>query len=469
MFEEFNNTLFETVKKTATEQNVKTYVVGGFVRDLFLKRPSKDVDFMVLGDGIYFATQVAKKFNPQPEVVVFKNFGTAMIKIGDWDVEFVGARKESYSKNSRKPEVEPGTFEEDLRRRDFTINALAISMNNDNFGELFDIFGGISDLDNGILKTPLDAVITFNDDPLRMMRAVRFASQLGFKLHNDTLSGIKKCAERITIVSMERVSDEINKILLSNKPSIGLNLMFETGLMKYVMPEIENLYGVETINGISHKDNFYHTLQVLDNICKDTEDLWLRWSALLHDIAKPQTKKFITGEGWTFHGHEDKGARMVKGFFKKIRLPLNEKMKFVEKMVKMHLRPIVISQEIVSDSAVRRLMFDAGEDIDSLLLLCKADITTKNENKRKHYVNNLKIVEEKIKDLEERDRIRNWQPPIDGNEIMKIFNIGAGREIGILKTSLKDAILDGVIKNDYEEALNFIIKKGEEIGLIKTE
>lgn len=465
MFGQLNEKIFKTVAQIATEKEIKTYLVGGYVRDLLLNRTSKDIDFMVIGDGILFANNVADKYKPRPEVVIFKNFGTAMLKIHEWDIEFVGARKESYSKKSRKPDVVPGTFEDDLSRRDFTINALAISMNNENYGELTDLFGGVKDLDNGIIKTPLDPIITFNDDPLRMMRAVRFASQLGFSLFPETKEGIEKCAERISIVSMERVSDEINKILLSPMPSVGFKLMFDTGLMKYVMPEVANLYGVDTINGISHKDNFYHTLQVLDNICKQTDDLWLRWSALLHDIAKPPTKKFIKGEGWTFHGHEEKGARMVKGFFKKMRLPLNEKMKFVEKMVRMHLRPIVISQENVTDSAVRRLMFDAGEDIDSLLMLCKADITTKNEFKLKQYVKNLKIVEEKVKDLEERDRIRNWQPPIDGNEIMTLFGIGAGREIGILKSSLKDAILDGIIKNDYAEALEFIKEKGKEIGL----
>ena len=465
MIEGLNHKIFKLVEKTSTELGVKSYLVGGFVRDILLNRPSKDVDFMVIGDGINFARKLAENFNPVPEVTIFKNFGTAMVKIEDWDVEFVGARKESYSKQSRKPDVKPGTFEDDLNRRDFTINALAVSMNKENFGELSDLFSGIKDLNNGIIKTPLEPVITFSDDPLRMMRAVRFASQLGFELHDKTKMGIEKCAERINIVSIERTSDELNKILLSDKPSVGLRLMFETGLMKHVLPEVANLYGVETINGISHKDNFYHTLQVLDNISKETDDLWLRWAALLHDIAKPATKQFNQKEGWTFHGHEDKGARMVKGFFKKMRLPLNEKMKFVEKMVKMHLRPIVIAQEIVTDSAVRRLMYDAGDDIDSLLKLCKADITTKNEYKQRKFINNLKIVEEKIKDLEERDRIRNWQPPIDGNEIMKIFGINAGREIGIIKNALKDAILDGEIKNDYKEALEFIKAKGKQLGI----
>ncbi|NUM31180.1 MAG: HD domain-containing protein [Bacteroidetes bacterium] len=465
MFVQLHEEIFERVKQTASESNIKTYLVGGYVRDIILNRPSKDIDFMLIGDGIVFANKLAEKYNPKPEVVVFKNFGTAMVKINELDVEFVGARKESYNSNSRNPIVKPGTFKDDLSRRDFTINALAISMNAESFGEITDLFGGIKDIDKGIIKTPLDPIITFNDDPLRMMRAVRFASQLGFEIENKTFEGIVNCAERITIVSMERVSDEFNKILLSPKPSVGLKLMFDTGMLKYILPELENLKGVDTIDGISHKDNFYHTLQVIDNVCKASNDLWLRWSALLHDIAKPLTKKFVKGEGWTFHGHEDKGARMVKNIFKKMRLPLNEKMKFVEKMVKMHLRPIVIAQDNVTDSAVRRLMFDAGEDIDSLLLLCKADITTKNEYKQKQFEKNLNVVEQKVIDLEQRDRIRNWQPPIDGNEIMKIFGISAGREVGILKNSLKDAILDGLIKNDYREALDFLKTKSKEIGL----
>jgi len=465
MQDSLGHKVFGVVAQVAAETGVKAYVVGGYVRDIFLKRPSKDVDFTVIGDGIDFAQAVAKKLGDNSDVHVFKNFGTAMIKNEDWDIEFVGARKESYQSESRKPLVSPGSFEDDLSRRDFTINTLAISMNADDYGQLIDFYNGLQDLNDGIIKTPLAPGITFSDDPLRMMRAIRFASQLNFTLHPETLQGIKDNAHRIEIVSMERVSDEINKIILSPKPSIGFGLMFDTGLLQLVFPEMALLHGVETIDGLSHKDNFYHTIQVLDNLCRESDDIWLRWSAILHDIAKPQTKRFYKGEGWTFHGHEDKGARMVKGIFKRLRLPLNEKMKFVEKMVQLHLRPIVLSQEIVTDSAVRRLIFDAGEDIFSLLKLCRADITTKNEFKVRKFLNNLKVVEDKIRDVEERDRVRNWQPPIDGIEIMELFGIGAGREIGVLKNALREAILDGEIKNDYNEGLEFIIKKGTEIGL----
>ena len=465
MQDSLGHKVFGVVAQVAAETGVKAYVVGGYVRDIFLKRPSKDVDFTVIGDGIDFAQAVAKKLGDNSDVHVFKNFGTAMIKNEDWDIEFVGARKESYQSESRKPLVSPGSFEDDLSRRDFTINTLAISMNADDYGQLIDFYNGMQDLNDGIIKTPLAPGITFSDDPLRMMRAIRFASQLNFKLHPETLQGIKDNAHRIEIVSMERISDEINKIILSPKPSIGFSLLFDTGLLPLVFPEMALLHGVETIDGLSHKDNFYHTIQVLDNLCRESDDIWLRWSAILHDIAKPQTKRFYKGEGWTFHGHEDKGARMVKGIFKRLRLPLNEKMKFVEKMVQLHLRPIVLSQEIVTDSAIRRLIFDAGEDIFSLLKLCRADITTKNELKVRKFLNNLKVVEDKIRDVEERDRVRNWQPPIDGIEIMELFGIGAGREIGVLKNALREAILDGEIKNDYNEGLEFIIKKGTEIGL----
>lgn len=465
MQDSLGHKVFGVVAEVAAQTRVKAYVVGGYVRDIFLKRPSKDVDFTVIGDGIDFAQAVAKKLGDNSDVHVFKNFGTAMIKNEDWDIEFVGARKESYQSESRKPLVSPGSFEDDLSRRDFTINTLAISMNAEDYGQLIDFYNGMQDLNDGIIKTPLAPGITFSDDPLRMMRAIRFASQLNFTLHPETLQGIKDNAHRIEIVSMERVSDEINKIILSPKPSIGFSLLFDTGLLQLVFPEMALLHGVETIDGLSHKDNFYHTIQVLDNLCRESDDIWLRWSAILHDIAKPQTKRFYKGEGWTFHGHEDKGARMVKGIFKRLRLPLNEKMKFVEKMVQLHLRPIVLSQEIVTDSAVRRLIFDAGEDIFSLLKLCRADITTKNEFKVRKFLNNLKVVEDKIRDVEERDRVRNWQPPIDGIEIMELFGIGAGREIGVLKNALREAILDGEIKNDYNEGLEFIIKKGTEIGL----
>ena len=433
MLDALGHKVFEAVAEVAADTGVQAYVVGGYVRDIFLKRQSKDVDFTVIGDGIAFAQAVANMLGESSNVTVFKNFGTAMIKSGDWDIEFVGARKESYQAKSRKPIVTEGSFADDLSRRDFTINTLAISLNADDHGKLIDMYNGMGDLKTGIIRTPLAPGITFNDDPLRMMRAIRFATQLNFKLHPQTLQGIKENASRIEIVSMERISDEINKIILSPKPSIGFSLMFDTGLLQLVFPEMALLQGVETIDGLSHKDNFYHTIQVLDNLCKESDDIWLRWAAILHDIAKPQTKRFFPGEGWTFHGHEDKGARMVKGIFKQLRLPLNEKMKFVEKMVQLHLRPIVLSQEVVTDSAVRRLIFDSGEDIDSLMKLCRADITTKNENKVKKFIQNLKVVEDKIRDVEERDRIRNWQPPIDGIEIMELFGIGAGREIGVFR------------------------------------
>ena len=468
MFKALEHEIFGIVSQVADETNVKVYVVGGYVRDIFLNRPSKDVDFTVVGDGIQFAQQVAAKLDTGAHVNVFKNFGTAMINSGDWDIEFVGARKESYFSESRKPLVSQGSFEDDLSRRDLTMNTLAISLNKDDRGELIDIYQGKTDLENGIIKTPLAPGITFSDDPLRMMRAIRFAAQLNFNLHAETFQGIKENAHRIRIVSMERVSDELNKIILSPKPSIGFELLWDTGILPLIFPEMALLHGVDTINGLSHKDNFYHTIQVLDNLCNESDDLWLRWSAILHDIAKPQTKRFVPGEGWTFHGHEDKGARMVKGIFKRLRLPLNEKMKFVEKMVQLHLRPIVLSQEVVTDSAVRRIIFDAGEDIDSLMKLCRADITTKNQFKVTKFLNNLKVVEEKIKDVEERDGVRNWQPPMDGIQIMELFGIKAGREIGVLKNALREAILDGVITNDYDSAYQFILEKGLDMGLKKV-
>jgi poly(A) polymerase len=465
MLESLSHKVFGAVAEVAKDTGIKAYVVGGFVRDIFLHRDSKDVDFTVVGDGISFATAVADKLGESSNVTIFKNFGTAMIKSGDWDIEFVGARKESYQLESRKPVVTNGSFEDDLSRRDLTINALAISLNYEDYGQLIDLFGGIHDLNHGTIKTPLAPGITFSDDPLRMMRAIRFATQLNFKIDDETLQGIKDNAHRIEIVSMERISDELNKIILTKKPSLGFGLLFDTGLLQLVFPELALLQGVETKNGLSHKDNFYHTIQVLDNLCLESDDIWLRWAALLHDIAKPATKRFYPNEGWTFHGHEDKGSRMVKGIFRHLRLPLNEKMKFVEKMVQLHLRPIVLSQEIVTDSAVRRLIFDAGDDIDSLMALCRADMTTKNEFKLQKFKQNLKVVEDKIRDVEERDLIRNWQPPIDGIQIMEIFGIGAGKEIGVLKNALREAILDGQIKNDYDEALNFILQKGNEMGL----
>ncbi|AFD05630.1 CCA tRNA nucleotidyltransferase [Solitalea canadensis] len=467
MRKHLNHPIFKTISEQAAKANVEAYVIGGFVRDIFLKRPSKDVDILVIGNGVEFAKSVAKEVGLEKRLAVFKNFGTAMLKLEDLEVEFVGARKESYRAHSRKPIVEEGTLQDDQNRRDFTINAMAIRLNDGStFGELVDPFNGLIDLEYKTIRTPLDPDITYSDDPLRMMRAIRFATQLHFTIEEKSLKAITKNKERITIVSAERISDELNKIILSKKPSIGFNLLFDTGLLELVFPQMVALYGVETINGRSHKDNFYHTLEVLDNICKLTDDLWLRWAAILHDIAKPATKRFEPNHGWTFHGHEDKGARMVSKIFRQLKLPLNEKMKFVEKMVLLHLRPIVLAQEIVTDSAVRRLLFDAGEDIDALMKLCHADVTTKNEYKIKKYKKNFELVQQKLKDVEERDQIRNWQPPVSGNDIMVMFQLPAGKEVGILKNLVREAILEGDIKNDREEALNFIVQKGVEMGFI---
>ena len=457
------NPIFKTLSAIADKNQTEAYVIGGFVRDLFLKRPSQDIDVVVVGSGIDYAEAVGKRLNTK--VAIFKNFGTANIKFQDLEVEFVGARKESYRSESRKPIVEDGTLRDDQLRRDFTINALAINLNAANFGELLDPFDGIIDLENKLIRTPLDPEITFSDDPLRMMRAIRFASQLNFNIDEAALNAIKTQKERITIVSKERITDEMNKIILSKKPSIGFKLLFDTGMLHIIFPQMANLFGVDIVKGKGHKDNFYHTLEVLDNICADTDDLWLRWAAILHDIAKPATKRFEEGHGWTFHGHEDKGARMVPKIFNQLKLPLNEKMKFVQKLVQLHLRPIVLAQDTVTDSAVRRLLFDAGEEIESLMLLCNADVTTKNEYKKTKYRNNFELVKQKLKDVEERDQLRNWQPPISGNDIMETFALEAGKEVGTIKSAIREAILEGEITNDYTEAFNFMLNLAKQMGL----
>ncbi|GAB0156738.1 HD domain-containing protein [Chryseobacterium sp. Alg-005] len=461
-----NLKLFKIISEIASRNNQSAYIVGGYVRDLLMKRKaSTDIDFVTEQSGIDLAQSVAQEIDPKLKVSVFKTYGTAMIKYKDLELEFVGARKESYSENSRKPEVEGGTLEDDQKRRDFTINAMAISLNKDNFGELIDPFNGIGDLENGILRTPLEPAQTYSDDPLRMMRAIRFASTLQFKIEENSLSAIKQEAERIKIVSMERVMVEFNKIMLSEKPSLGLRLMEETGLLKLIIPELIELKGVEEVEGQTHKDNFYHTLEVVDNISVNTDNLWLRWSALLHDIGKAPTKKFVEGTGWTFHGHEFLGSKMVKSLFQRLKLPLGPDMKYVQKMVKLSSRPIALITDDASDSALRRLLFDAGEDLEDLFTLCKADITTKNAKKQERFIKNFEYVAIKIKEVEEKDQVRNFQPPISGEEIMEMFDLKPGREIGILKEKVKEAILEGEIPNDKEEAKNFVIAEAQKLGL----
>ena len=458
--------IFKTIMNTSHELNIDSYVVGGFVRDYYInKEIKKDIDILCIGSGINFAINVQNSIDSTKKIKIYKRFGTAMLKWKDYTVEFVGARKESYSEDTRKPEVKPGTFMDDMNRRDFTINTLAISLNKENYGELIDTFNGIDDINKGIIKTPTDSDKTFLDDPLRMLRAVRFSSQLKYKIERNTFESIKRNLNRIEILSGERISEELNKILMQDKPSNGFILLDKLNILKIILPELESLKGIEKVEGKAHKDNFYHTLEVVDNISSKTNNIWLRWAALLHDIGKLPTKKFNKEIGWTFHGHEFIGSKMVKQIFNRLKLPLNESMKYVQKIVMMSSRPIIIAKEIVTDSAVRRLIYDAGNSIDDLLTLCEADITTKNKRKFKQYHNNFKIVREKIKKVEEKDNIRNFQPPVTGEVIMKHFKIGPCKEVGIIKDEIKNAILDGEIENDYKSAFNLMKIKGKSLGL----
>ena len=457
--------IFHQISEVADEQGVECYVVGGYVRDLFLERPSQDIDIVTVGSGIALAKALAGRLGRGAHLSVFSNFGTAQVKFKDTEVEFVGARKESYSHDSRKPIVEDGTLEDDQNRRDFTINAMAVCLNKARFGELVDPFGGLDDLKERTIRTPLDPDITFSDDPLRMMRCIRFATQLNFYIDDETFEALERNKERIKIISRERIADELNKILLSPVPSKGFIDLDRCGLLELIFPELVALQGVEVRNGRGHKDNFYHTLEVVDNISRVSNDLWLRWATLLHDIGKPRTKRWEPKAGWTFHNHNFIGEKMIPEIFRKMKLPMNEKMKYVQKLVGLHMRPIVIADEEVTDSAVRRLLFEAGDDIDDLMMLCEADITSKNEARKQRFLDNFKLVRQKLKDLEEKDRIRNFQPPVDGAEIMQVFNLQPCREIGSLKSSIKDAILDGAIPNEHDAAFEYMLKKAEQMGL----
>jgi poly(A) polymerase len=465
MYSFLDQDIFKLIRECSDELEVDAYVIGGYVRDCLLSRGSKDIDIVTVGKGIDLAKLVHKKLGDTAHLSTFKNFGTAQVKFNDLEIEFVGARKESYQRESRKPIVEDGTLEDDQNRRDFTINTLAIGLSKNNFGQLLDPFEGLIDLENKLIRTPLAPDITYSDDPLRMMRAIRFASQLNFVIHPISFDAISKNKDRIQIVSGERIAGELNKIVLSPRPSLGFKLLFNSGLLHLIFPEMVKLQGTETIKGLSHKDNFYHTLEVLDNVSKKTDNLWLRWAAILHDIAKPDTKRFEEGHGFTFHGHEDRGARMVPKIFTRLKLPLNEKMKYVQKLVALHLRPIVLAKTEVTDSAVRRLLFEAGDDIDDLMMLCESDITTKNPNKLKRYLLNFELVRQKLVELEEKDNLRKWQPPLRGEDIMEIYNLKPGREIGILKNALRDAILDGEIENNVESAKLFLDQKFKALNL----
>lgn len=463
--EHFKDKIFHLISETADELGLECYVVGGYVRDIFLNRPSKDIDIVVVGSGIQMAEAFGKKLGHGAHVAIFRNFGTAQVKYRDTEVEFVGARKESYSHDSRKPIVEDGTLEDDQNRRDFTINAMAVCLNQKRFGELVDPFNGLDDLKERTIRTPLNPDITFSDDPLRMMRCIRFATQLNFYIDDDTFEALSRNKERINIISRERIADELNKIISSPIPSKGFIELDRCGLLSLIFPELDALQGVEIKNGRAHKDNFYHTLEVLDNISQHTNNLWLRWAALLHDIAKPRTKRWEPKIGWTFHNHNFIGEKMIPDIFRKMKLPMNEKMKYVQKLVGLHMRPIVIADEEVTDSAVRRLLFEAGDDIDDLMLLCEADITSKNEMRKQQFLENFKLVRQKLKDLEEKDRIRNFQPPVDGAEIMQVFGLEPCKEVGSLKSSIKDAILDGVIPNEHDAAYQYMLEKAKKMGL----
>lgn len=457
--------MLQVISKAARQMNVQAYVVGGYVRDRLLGRSSKDIDIVCIGDGIALAHQTAALLSPRPSVAHYSRFGTAMLRFRDMEVEFVGARKESYRSDSRKPEVEPGSLQDDQLRRDFTINALAVSLNEADFGTILDPFGGLQHLEEKRIRTPREPGQTFSDDPLRMMRAIRFATQLGFAIDPDTLQGISKFRNRINIISQERITSELEKIMASQVPSVGFKLLFKTGLLEIIFPELQALHGVEVRNGVGHKDNFFHTLQVLDNLCEKSDDIWLRWAALLHDIAKPPTKRFHPVEGWTFHGHENLGAAMAPRIFKKLRLPLNEKLKFVQKMIQLHLRPIALTKEEITDSAVRRLLFEAGDDIDALMLLAEADITSKNDSKVKRYLSNYNYLRQRLEEVEESDKLRNWQPPVSGIDIMNTFGIPPSKTVGIIKNTIREAILDGMVANNFQDAYQLVLEKGREIGL----